>query len=121
MEELERLARQFHEGSMTTIDQLWKEIRFNPQRFRLMTARYGDAVGAARYLLDSGSDTSSGLQTLWRHQRLEDSVEASVLNPTYKRLFTEQQRETACRRLRAHDFDVAAYLRTLTKEDDDSA
>jgi hypothetical protein len=63
----------------------------------------------ARQLL-RGRDASDGFTTLWEHGRLEMSVEAHVLLPWYRELFTETQVETAERRLQEHRFDVDAFL-----------
>ncbi|GAA3375554.1 hypothetical protein GCM10017750_13500 [Streptomyces racemochromogenes] len=87
---------------------LKREIGYNPVRFTQMLAEVG-GVETAKYLL-RGRDASDGFTALWSARRLDVSVEAFVLLPWYEVLFTDAERETARRRLEAHEFDVARYL-----------
>ncbi|MFF0822036.1 hypothetical protein ACFYUR_16835 [Micromonospora haikouensis] len=100
--------RQFHRDMVLGVDRLKREIGYNATRFMQMVGASGGAE-AARHLL-TGRDASDGFTTLWEHGRLEMSVEAHVLLPWYRGLFTETQLETAERRLREHRFDVDAFL-----------
>lgn len=100
--------RQFHRDMVLGADRLKREIGYNATRFIQMVAEHGGAE-AARQLL-TGRDASDGFTTLWEHGRLEMSVEAHVLLPWYRKLFTEQQLDTAERRLREHRFDLDAFL-----------
>nr|WP_202489521.1 hypothetical protein [Streptomyces sp. SID8381] len=90
------------------VERLKREISYNATRFMEMVGELGGAE-AARQLL-RGRDASDGFTTLWEHGRLDMSVEAFVLLPWYRELFTEEQLETAERRLREHRFDVDAFL-----------
>lgn len=100
--------RQFHRDMVLGVDRLKREIGYNATRFMQMVGVSGGAE-AARHLL-TGRDASDGFTTLWEHGRLEMSVEAHVLLPWYRELFTEAQLKTAERRLREHRFDVDAFL-----------
>ncbi len=100
--------RQFHRDMVLGVDRLKREIGYNATRFMQMVGASGGAE-AARHLL-TGRDASDGFTTLWEHGRLEMSVEAHVLLPWYRELFTETQVETAERRLREYRFDVDALL-----------
>jgi hypothetical protein len=88
---------------------LKREIGYNPTRFIQMVGDVG-GVEAARRLL-GGPAASDGFTTLWEHRRLELSVEAVVLLPWYRDLFTEEELSTASERLVEHGFDVDRYLR----------
>jgi citrate synthase len=79
----------------------------------VMVGELGGAE-AARQLL-RGRDASDGFTILWEYGRLGMSVEAFVLLPWYRELFTEEQLETADRRLREHRFDVERFLRDSTQ------
>ncbi|WP_018686957.1 hypothetical protein [Actinokineospora enzanensis] len=105
--------RQFHRAMVLGVARLKREISYNATRFMEMVGELGGAE-AARQLL-RGRDASDGFTTLWEHGRLEMSVEAFVLLPWYRELFTEEQLETAERRLREHRFDVERFLRACTQ------
>ncbi|MDQ1308038.1 MAG: hypothetical protein QG671_3872 [Actinomycetota bacterium] len=100
--------RRFRADMVRGVERLKREIGYNATRFLRMVGEYGGA-GAARHLL-TGRDASDGFTTLWEHRRLEMSVEAHVLLPWYRELFSEAQLGTAERRLREHCFDVDAFL-----------
>ncbi|MBM7168603.1 hypothetical protein JQK87_09280 [Streptomyces sp. G44] len=105
--------RQFHRAMVLGVARLKREISYNATRFMEMVGELGGAE-AARQLL-RGRDGSDGFTTLWEHGRLEMSVEAFVLLPWYRELFTEEQLKTAERRLREHRFDVERFLRASTQ------
>ncbi|MFF5878298.1 hypothetical protein ACIQ9M_05955 [Streptomyces californicus] len=105
--------RQFHRAMALGVERLKREIGYNATRFMEMVGELGGA-GAARQLL-RGRDASDGFTTLWEHERLDMSVEAFVLLPWYRELFTEEQLEAAGRRLREHRFDVERFLRASTQ------
>ena len=100
--------RQFHRDMVLGVERLKREIGYEATRFMQMVGEHGGAE-AARHLL-MGRDASDGFTMLWEHGRLEMSVEAHVLLPWYRELFTEEQLETAERRLREHRFDVQVFL-----------
>ncbi|MCX4632914.1 hypothetical protein ACGFNX_19910 [Streptomyces sp. NPDC048723] len=100
--------RQFHSDMVAGAQRLKREIGYNPVRFTQMLGEIG-GVATAKQLL-RGRDASDGFTTLWNARRLDVSVEAFVLLPWYEGLFTDAERDTARRRLEAHEFDVARYL-----------
>lgn len=104
---------QFHRAMVLGVERLKREISYNATRFMAMVGELGGAE-AARQLL-RGRDASDGFTTLWEHGRLEMSVEAFVLLPWYRELFTEEHLETAGRRLREHRFDIERFLRASTQ------
>ncbi|MFF8745252.1 hypothetical protein [Streptomyces californicus] len=105
--------RQFHHAMALGVERLKREIGYNATRFMEMVGEVGGA-GAARQLL-RGRNASDGFTTPWEHERLDMSVEAFVLLPWYRELFTEEQLEAAGRRLREHRFDVERFLRASTQ------
>lgn len=104
-----RAERELHREMVLGADRLKREIGYNPTRFNQMVAEHG-GPGAARQLL-RGRDASDGFTVLWEANRLEMSVEACVLLPWYRELFTGDELATARRRLVEHRFDVDAFLR----------
>lgn len=105
---------EFHCDMVRGAERLKREIGYNASRFVQMVGEVG-GVETARHLL-TGRDASDGFTTLWEHGRLEMSVEAQVLLPWYRELFTADQLATAERRLRDHRFDVDAFLRRAGRE-----
>jgi len=105
--------RRFHADMVTSAERLKREIGYNPTRFMQMVGELG-GVEAARHLL-RGRDASDGFTTLWEHGRLDVSVEAFVLLPWYRQMFSEDELATAERRLTEHRFDVERFLRTSTQ------
>ncbi len=106
--------RQFHRDMVRGAERLKREIGYNATRFIQMVGELS-GVEAARLLLQ-GRDASDGFTTLWERGRLEMSVEAHVLLPWYRELFTEDQLGTAERRLREHRLDVDAFLTRADRE-----
>lgn len=87
---------------------LKREIGYDPTRWTQMVARHS-AVAAAKRLMATEGDVSSGLTTLAMHERLDQSVEWFVL--VYDDLFDQSERQTAYRRLRVYEAPVDAWLR----------
>ena len=67
-----------------------------------MVAEMG-RVETARRLITS-NDPSDGFTTLWEKQRLDLSVEAHVLQPQFRDLFTQQEIRSARERLSQYGF-----------------
>jgi hypothetical protein len=71
-----------------------------------MINQYG-ALGAVRRLLHAPS-VSDGFVTLWERQRLDLSVEALAVDNRFAALFTDEERETARKRLDDFGYGPAA-------------
>jgi hypothetical protein len=106
--------RHFHTDMVSGATRLKREIGYNPTRFMQMVGDIG-GVEAARRLL-GGPVASDGFTTLLEHKRLESSVEAFVLLPSYRLLFTDEQLATATHRLTEYGFDVDRYLRAAVAQ-----
>jgi hypothetical protein len=76
------------------------EVGYTPVRFAQMLSTLG-GVETARNLLRSSSQ-SEGFTKLWEAGRLDLTVEYQVLVPDHQALFTEEEIETARRRLLTH-------------------
>jgi hypothetical protein len=92
-------------------DRFKREIDYNPTRFREMVSEHGGPEAARRLL--HGRHVQTGLETLAWHGRLAESVEAHVLQPRFARLFSDDDRRIARKRLEDLGFDVNAYVRSM--------
>jgi len=106
--------RHFHADMVAGAARLKREIGYNPTRFTQMVGDIG-GVEAARLLL-GGPIASDGFTTLWEHKRLDSSVEAFVLLPWYRDLFTDEELDTATHRLQDYGFDVERHVRAAAAE-----
>lgn len=102
------LQRRFLTETMRGVQQLKKEIGYNPTYFTRMVAELGP-VEATRRLVRS-STPSDGFTKLWETGRLEMTVEALVLLPWYSPLFEDVDHQAARQRLEAYRFDVDGFL-----------
>ena len=107
-EVVEDRAREFALVMEHGTEALRREIGYDPTRWVQMVRRHG-SVNAAKRLLASGDDTSTGLATLTMADRLDQSVEWFVL--VYAELFEPEERQIAHRRLRLHDAPIDQWLR----------
>lgn len=80
------------------------EVGYNATYFLRMLTEHGP-LGTARRLITS-SQPSTGFTELWRHQRLDLTVEAQVLRPEFIDLFSDEEREACRRRLNEYGYDV---------------
>jgi hypothetical protein len=72
--------------------------------FLRMVSELGGLI-AAKALLAPGRPTHDGFTTLYIHQRLDLTVEATVLaNPAFAALFTDEELDTARARLALHGY-----------------
>jgi hypothetical protein len=102
------LSVDFTRAMLGICDRFKREIDYNPARFRQMVMRHGGPEAASRLL--GGAQVQLGLETLRWHKRLHESVEAHVLLPVFKALFTDDQRRIARTRLQDQGFDVDRFL-----------
>jgi hypothetical protein len=65
----------------------------------------------AQHLLHT-AEPSDGYVALWERGRLDLTVEATVLIPRWRPLFTDEELTTARTRLEAYDFQLEAFLAT---------
>lgn len=79
-----------------------KKFKYNAQRFANMLTDpvYKDnGVLVTHHLLASGNNAQAGLAELSMNEHLELSVEAQVLKPEYRELFSDEERTIARQRL----------------------
>lgn len=98
------LERQFTKDMMNIYAIAKKECGYQASRFIQLVVEKG-GVSAAKQLIHKEGGTY-GFTTLWEHNRLDLSVEAYVLKPEYKTLFTEEERKICKERLLEYGFHI---------------
>jgi len=93
------LENQFHEAMRSIYYRALDECGYKATHFlRLVNERGG--LEAAKFLLHK--ELSEGFIKLWELGRLDLTMEAMILEPKWKELFTEEEREIAKKRLNIH-------------------
>ncbi len=92
----------FHTAMLDIYRVAKRDLSYSATRFlQLVEARGG--VQAAKQLLNG--PPSDGFATLWEKGRLDLSMEAHILEPEFRELFTEAERRIAEDRLRQFGYD----------------
>jgi hypothetical protein len=78
------------------------EAGYNATYFLRMLSDYGP-IDTARRLISS-NQPAEGFTQLWQRRRLDLTVEAQVLRPEFKELFTDDERGTCRRRLAEYGY-----------------
>ena len=96
------IERHFH-TAMTGIYRTAKDAAgYDAKYFLQMLAEHG-GLETARRLLHADT-VSDGYTELWKRHRLDLTVEALVIRPQWKELFTDEERSIALQRLVSYDF-----------------
>ena len=101
--------QEFHAAMFDVYRRAKDEYGYNATRFLEMLGEHG-GVGTAHILLQA-PNVSDGYTALWERGGLQVTVEALVLNPKWRDLFSPQEWSTARRRLVQYEFDVAELER----------
>jgi len=82
-----------------------EEADYDAGRSLQMLAEY-DATETARMLLRAAtaSDDYDDYTELWKRHRLDLTIEALVIRPQWKELFTDEERGIALKRLASFDY-----------------
>ena len=80
-----------------------KKLKYNPTRFLNMVYRWG-GVETAKRILATEDFIQEGITKLWKLGGLSISLEAIVLKPEYRELFTDRELKTAKKRLEDLDY-----------------
>lgn len=81
-----------------------RECGYNATRFLQLVGEKG-GLAAAKQLISKPGGTE-GFTTLWEHHRLDLSVEALVLKPEYKSLFSENEQKLCRDRLMEFGYEI---------------
>ena len=94
---------EFHNAMLRIYRRAKDECGYNATRFLQMLAELGGMETARRLL--STDEPQIGFTELWEARRLDLTVEALVLQPEWRDLFSSDQLECARSRLIAHGYD----------------
>lgn len=101
---MSELEQQFHKAMIQVYEDAKRCCQYNATYFLQMLVESG-GLATARYLITTDKP-SDGFTKLWEHKRLDLTVEALALKPTYSDLFTEEERRLARERLQQYGYDV---------------
>lgn len=102
-DESAELAQRFHAAMLDIYRAANRDLSYNATRFlQLVESRGG--VHAAKQLLRGVP--SDGFATLWEKGRLDLSMEAHVLRPEFRSLFTDHEVRVAEERLRQFGYRI---------------
>ena len=95
---MNNLEQQFHDEMIFTYKEA-KKLGYRPNLFLKMLNKYG-AINTAKKLLATEDFVQKGIIRLWELGGLSLSMEASVVKPKYRELFTEHEIRVANKRLK---------------------
>ena len=98
------LIDDFNEAMLNIYREAKSEAGYNATRFLNMVVENG-GIATARYLLHA-STVSEGYTALWERKRLDLTVEAMILAPKWRSLFTADEIGIAVHRLREYGYAV---------------
>ena len=98
------LELKFDERMRQIYEQAKKECGYSANRFLQMVNADGGLVAAKKLLISKGY--SEGLTRLWEEKRLDISMEATVLQEPWCRLFTEAELAGATRKLKELGYEI---------------
>ena len=98
------LEKQFEQEMINIYMTAKKECGYNANRFLQMISAKGGLVTAKQLIMKPGG--TDGFATLWEHGRLDLSVEAHVIKPQYRELFTDPERELCRNRPKEYGYSV---------------
>ena len=97
----QKLEDEFHRAMQDVYEQAAK-LGYRATRFLQLLRRRGGLAAAKQLLGRPG--ISPGLTRLWELQSLDISMEATVLQPRFRSLFSHEELQTACQRLKDLDW-----------------
>lgn len=103
---MNELESSFHAAMLDLYRRALNEVNYRASYFHQMVETFG-GVSAARKLLAATRPTE-GFTALWERGRLDLTVEATVLDPRFAPLFTEDELDTARERLSQYGYRVDA-------------
>lgn len=106
--------QEFHAAMFDVYRRAKDEYGYNATRFLEMLGEHG-GLDTAHILLQAPG-VSEGYTALWERGGLEVTLEAVVLNPKWRELFSGDELKTARKRLTEYEFDVAGWERKYTGE-----
>lgn len=81
-----------------------KELKYNATRFLQLVSERGGLTAAKQLIAVDGG--TYGFETLWENNRLDLSVEAHVIKPEYRELFTDEEIQICKKRLEEYGYSL---------------
>jgi hypothetical protein len=101
------LEKRFHLAMLEIYRRAKSEAGYNASRFLGMVSDQG-GYEAARTLLHAAK-VSDGYTALWERKRLDLTVEAVILKPEWRDLFSNAERDIARNRLTEYGWDFTQF------------
>lgn len=98
------LRKEFHKEMIAIYQNAKRECGYNANRFLQMIASQ-DGLTVAKGFIHKNKPTD-GFTTLWELGRLDLTVEALILKPKYRELFTDEERQVVKDLLREYGFET---------------
>lgn len=98
----QKLEKRFYYAMIELYQRAKDECDYNSIRFLNMVNEHG-GLETARILLHS-TGVSDGYTAMWERQRLDLTVEAIILKPEWKELFSDDERKIAKTRLEQYGY-----------------
>lgn len=95
--------KQFHQAMVEIYETAKIECGYNATRFLQLVGSKGGVAAAKQLICKPGG--TEGFTTLWECGRLDLSVEAHVLKPEYRELFTDEERKLCIERLKEFGYN----------------
>jgi len=102
----DNLERRFDRAMADVYERAKREVGYNATRYLQLLSEHG-GLATARLLLTT-PNVSDGFTTLWEAHRLDLTVEAHVLKPEFRGLFTAGELAVARERLDALGYSMPA-------------
>lgn len=99
-----KLELEFHERMQQIHEEARTECNYSASRFIQMVNAEGGLLTAKKLL--ASTVFSEGLTRLWEEERLDISMEATILQEPWCQLFTDEELATARKKLEALGYSV---------------
>ena len=103
------IERRFNDAMLDVYRRAKAEANYNATRFLTMVTEQGGYDAA--WTLIHASTVSDGYTALWDRGRLDLTVEAVILQPEWRDLFSDHEREIARRRLEGYGYNFTSASR----------
>ena len=101
---MEQLEKKFNQDMHKIYTSAKNDFKYNASRFIQLVSEKGGVLAAKQLIMKDGG--TYGFEILWENKRLDLSIEAHVLKPEYRELFTQEEIDTCKRRLKAVDYNI---------------
>lgn len=99
---MDLLEKKFNDDMQQIYFRAKKELKYNATRFMQLVSEKGGLLAAKQLIAKDGG--TYGFEVLWENKRLDLSVEAHVLKPEYRELFSNEEIEICRNRLKEFGF-----------------